>query len=131
MWYHGKESEGRPDHHHLGVYGLPGTQLRDAEKSEERSGAAGASEVLPAMPPTSGASRDAVSRGRPGRHRVVAQVAEQRSPKPQVGGSSPSGPAESPDEFSAPAGVVEGLSRAARPFSMLEWVPGVMTGRAR
>ena len=131
MWYHGKESEGRPDHHHIGVHGLPGTQLRDPEESPERSGAAGASEVLPAMPPTPGASRNAVSRGRPGRHRVVAQLAEQRSPKPQVGGSSPSGPAEPPGESSAPAGVAEGSSQAARPFSMLEWAPGVMTGRAR
>ena len=50
-------------------------------------------------------------------------MAEQRSPKPQVGGSSPSGPAEPPGESSAPAGVAEGSRQAARPFSMLEWAP--------
>ena len=116
LWYHGKEGEGRPGHYHVGVHGLPRAELRDAEEPAQRSRAVGAPKILSAVPPSSGASRDAVSRVRPGQYRVVAQVAEQRSPKPQVGGSSPSGPAEAPSSFSPRPDRAEGAEQGCSPL---------------
>ncbi len=52
-------------------------------------------EILPTLPLCTSAPRNSVARRRADHEqsRVVAQLVEQRSPKPQVAGSIPAGPA--------------------------------------
>src|SRR5438270_592658 len=85
--------------HHPAVSDLQGAQLHDRQEQEERSGPDGDQEVLPPVPEAHGPPGDQVACPHPSytvgadRHRGVAQLVEQRSPKPRVGRSSRSTPA--------------------------------------
>ena len=91
--------KGKADRHrdHARVHRVPRAKLHDREEPPQRSVAARVEEVLPALPRASAciARRASARRLSASRHDLglVAQLVEQRSPKPQVAGSSPVGPA--------------------------------------
>ena len=114
-----KHGARRQRNHHASMYRVQTSQLHDDEEQEDHDGEAGTEEVLPSRseahsPPgvevrrstypeaatRAEGSDKGISRFTPafagfcGSCRPIAQLAEQRSPKPQVGGSSPSWPAK-------------------------------------
>ena len=96
-------SSRRKRNHHVAVHRVQTPELFDDEEQEDVDRKAGTEEVLPFRPQAHLAQGSQVETGISrrtlalsafcGTFRPIAQLVEQRSPKPQVGGSSPSWPA--------------------------------------
>ena len=96
-----------PNHHHSRVSGVQGAELHHHEEQADHDRQARPAEVLPPLPQAHRSQGDEVDPGRPTAPpaagleadagsmglRPVAPMVERRSPKPHVGGSSPSWPA--------------------------------------